>query len=151
MENVITVFTDGGARGNGNEDAVGGWGVVLRYKGHEKELWGGEKGVTNNQMELKGAINALQNIKTTNIPIRLHSDSAYVVNGITKWVAGWKKKGWRKGDGKTPENLDLWKQLDNLVHKQDDIQFIWVKGHATNEGNNRADELANIAMNELEE
>lgn len=146
MSNEIIIFCDGGCRGNHQDENIGGWGVVLEYKGHRKELYKGERNTTNNQQELKGAINALLALKTTNIPVRIHCDSAYVVNGITKWVAGWKKKGWKKGDGKNPENLELWKQLDELVAKQSNIEFVKVKGHADNEGNIRADELANLAM-----
>lgn len=142
----IIIHTDGGTRGNGKEDSVGGYGIVLEYGEHKKELYAGERGTTNNIQELKGVINALKALKTTHIPIELYCDSAYVVNGINQWVAGWKKKGWKKGDGKTPENLELWKELDKLVANQDDIRVIKVKGHSDNEGNNRADELANIAM-----
>ncbi|KYC77089.1 Ribonuclease HI [Bacillus licheniformis] len=123
---------------------------MLQYNGHVKELYAGERNTTNNIQELKGAINALEALKTTNIPVRLHMDSAYVVNGINQWVKGWKKKGWKKGDGKNPENLELWKHLDNLVSKQEDIQVLKVKGHAGVDLNERADELANLAMDEVE-
>lgn len=146
----IIVYCDGGARNNGKSDSIGGWGVLLEYKGYSKEIYGGEKGVTNNQMELKGAINALKAIKTTDIPIDMMIDSAYVVNGINQWVAGWKKKGWKKGDGKRPENLELWKELDSLVAMQEDLKILKIKGHAGHEGNERADELANMAMDEIE-
>ena len=149
MQEII-IYCDGGCRGNGKEESVGGWGVVLQYGDHVKELYGGERNTTNNIQELKGAINALTALKTTRIPVRIHCDSAYVVNGMNQWVKGWKKKGWRKGDGKTPENVELWKRLDELSSKQDDIQWIKVKGHADNEGNNKADELANRAMDEVE-
>jgi ribonuclease HI len=145
----IIIYCDGGCRGNAKDENIGGWGAVLEYKGHVKELYGGERNTTNNIQELKGAINALMALKTTNLPVRVHCDSAYVVNGITSWVAGWKKKGWKKGDGKTPENLELWKQLDELVLKQSDIKFIKVKGHAGVELNELADQLANKAMDEV--
>lgn len=145
----IIIFCDGGCRGNQNNENIGGYGVVLEYNGHTKELYGGERNTTNNIQELKGAINALLALKTTNIPVRMYCDSAYVVNGINQWVAGWKKKGWKKGDGKRPENLELWKELDRLVLLQDDIKVLKVKGHAGHDGNERADELANIAMDEV--
>ncbi|MER2009181.1 MAG: ribonuclease H [Psychrobacillus sp.] len=150
----IVIYTDGGCRGNAKDENIGGYGVVLQYVTEDntyvKELYDGERNTTNNIQELKGAIKALEAIKTTHIPIELYCDSAYVVNGITSWVKGWKKKGWKKSDGKIVENLELWKQLDQLVMWQDDFKAIKVKGHSTNEGNNRADALANIAMDEVE-
>jgi ribonuclease HI len=146
----IIIYSDGGARGNGKDNNVGGWGAVLEYKGHRKEIFGGERNTTNNIQELKGAINALLALKTTHIPVRLHCDSAYVVNGITSWVSGWKKNGWKKSDGKTIENLELWKELDRLVSLQDDIKFIKVRGHSGVPLNEKADELANKAMDEVE-
>lgn len=150
MEEII-IYCDGGTRNNHDrENSIGGYGIVLQYKGHTKELYAGERNTTNNIQELKGAINALQALKTTSIPVRLHSDSAYVINGMNQWVEGWKKKGWKKGDGKTPENIELWKQLDYLANTQLDLKFVKVKGHADNEGNNRADELANLAMDNVE-
>lgn len=150
MKKVI-IHTDGGCRGNnGKEDSVGGYGVLLEYGEHKKELYAGERGTTNNIQELKGVINALKALKTTNIPVELYCDSAYVVNGINQWVAGWKKKGWKKGDGKTPENLELWKELDKLVSMQEKLEIKKIKGHAGHEGNERADELANMAMDEVE-
>jgi ribonuclease HI len=145
----IIVYCDGGCRGNHQKDNIGGWGVVLQYGEHQKELYEGVKNTTNNQMELTGAIKALEAIKTTNIPVRIHCDSAYVVNGITSWVAGWKKRGWKKGDGKTPENKELWQRLDELVHRQHDCQFVKVKGHVGVELNELADQLANKAMDEI--
>lgn len=149
MQEII-IYCDGGTRNNQDRDnSIGGWGVVLQYGDYTKELYGGERNTTNNIQELKGAINALTALKTTRIPVKIHCDSAYVVNGMNQWVKGWKKKGWRKGDGKTPENVELWKRLDELSSKQDDIQWIKVKGHADNEGNNKADELANRAMDEV--
>ena len=149
MEKII-VYCDGGCRGNNQSENVGGYGIVLQYKEHVKEIYKRERNTTNNQQELKGAIVALESIKTTNIPIAIHSDSAYVVNGITQWVKGWKKKGWKKGDGKTPENLELWKRLDELVNMQSDVTFVKVKGHVGIELNELADELANKAMDEIE-
>ena len=147
--NEIIIYCDGGCRGNAKDENIGGWGAVLEYKGHVKELYGGQRNTTNNQMELTGAIKALEALKSTNIPVRVHCDSAYVVNGITSWVAGWKKKNWKKSDGKIVENLELWKNLDELVHRQHDCKFVKVKGHAGVPLNERADELANIAMDEV--
>ena len=150
MDKII-VFCDGGTRNNQDPtNNVGGYGIVLQYKGRTKEIYKGERNTTNNQQELKGVIVALESIKTTHIPIAIHSDSAYVVNGITQWVKGWKKKGWKKGDGKTPENLELWKRLDELVNMQSDIVFCKVKGHSGVELNELADELANRAMDDVE-
>lgn len=145
----IIVFTDGGVRGNGKKENIGAFAVTLEYKGKTKEFSEASKNTTNNIQELLGVIKALELIKTVNIPIKIHSDSAYVVNGINNWVNGWKKKGWRKSDGKTIENLDLWKRLDELVNMQENLQIIKVKGHADNHGNNRADELVNLAMDNL--
>ncbi|WP_257154564.1 ribonuclease HI [Priestia megaterium] len=147
--NVITIYADGGCRGNQNETNIGGWGAVLQYKGYQKELFEGVKNTTNNQMELTACIKALEAINTTDIPIEIYADSAYVVNGMNSWVAGWKKKGWRKGDGKKPENLDLWKRLDQLVLMQDSCKFLKVRGHSGDTYNELADQLANQAMDEL--
>ena len=149
MDKII-VYCDGGCRGNNQSENIGGYGIVLQYKEHVKEIYKGERNTTNNQQELKGAIVALESIKSNTIPIVIHSDSAYVINGITQWVKGWKKKGWKKGDGKTPENLELWKRLDELVNMQSDIVFCKVKGHSGVELNELADELANRAMDEIE-
>lgn len=149
--NIIEVWTDGGCRGNnGQPDSIGGYGIFLKYGEHEKELYEGEVGTTNNIQEMKGVINALKAIKTTRTPIKLYSDSAYVVNGINQWVKGWKRNGWKKKGGEI-KNLELWKEIDRLVSIQEDIEVIKVKGHSDNEGNNRADELANIAMDMVED
>jgi ribonuclease HI len=145
----IIIYSDGGCRGNAKDENIGGWGAVLQYGNHVKEIYGGERNTTNNIQELKGAINALLALKSTDIPVKLHCDSAYVVNGITSWVKGWKKKGWKKSDGKIVENLELWKELDRLVALQDDITFVKVKGHAGVELNELADQLANRAMDEV--
>jgi len=148
---VIKIWCDGGCRGNNKDENIGGYGVVLQYGEHVKELYGGERNTTNNIQELKGAITALEAIKTTHIPIELYCDSAYVVNGINQWVKGWKKNNWRKkSDNKVVENLELWQRLDELVNKQSDCKFIKVRGHNGNEGNERADFLANKGMDEVE-
>lgn len=146
----IIIYCDGGCRGNAKDENIGGWGAVLSYKGHVKELWGGERNTTNNIQELKGMITALEAVKTTHIPITVYSDSKYIVENFNKYLAGWKKRGWRKSDNKIILNLELWKRLDELTLMQDDIKLVWVKGHADNEGNNRADQLANKAMDEVE-
>lgn len=147
--NEIIAFTDGGVRGNGKAENIGAFALILEYKGKTKEFSEATKNTTNNIQELLGVIKALELIKTVNIPIKIHSDSAYVVNGINNWVKGWKQKGWKKSDGKTIENLELWKRLDELANKQQNLEVIKVKGHADNHGNNRADELVNQAMDNL--
>lgn len=147
----ITIYCDGGCRGNQDrENSIGGYGVVLEFNGIKKELYAGERNTTNNIQELKGAINALKALKTTRIPVKMYCDSAYVVNGINQWVSGWKKKGWKKADKKPILNLELWKELDSLVSLQSDIEILKVKGHNGDEGNERADFLANKAMDEVE-
>ena len=145
----IEVYCDGGCRGNGKENSVGGWGVFMSYNGFEKEIYGGELNTTNNKMELTGVIKALEAIKTTNIPIKVYCDSRYVVENYSKSVNNWIKKGWRKSDNQPVKNVELWKKLVELINKQADLEFIWVKGHSINEGNNKADELANKGMDEL--
>lgn len=150
MNDVISIWVDGGCRGNGKEKNVGGWGAVMKYRDSTKEIYGGEKQTTNNVQELTGAIEALKSLKTKSIPVRIHCDSAYVVNGMNEWVKGWKKKGWKKADKKPILNLEKWKELDALSESFDDIEWLKVKGHSTDVGNNRADELANQAM-DLEE
>ena len=132
------IFTDGACKGN---PGIGGWGALLRNKGVERELFGGEKLTTNNRMELMGAIAALE-VLTRRCHVRLHTDSKYVLQGITEWMANWKKRGWKTADKKPVKNVDLWMRLDTLV-AQHDIEWVWVKGHNGHEGNERADALAN--------
>lgn len=147
----IIIFTDGGCRGNnGQEDSVGGYGIFMQYGDYTKEIYAGERSTTNNIQELKGVINALKALKTTHIPVELYCDSAYVVNGINQWVKGWKRNGWTKKGGEI-KNLELWKELDRLVALQDDLQILKVRGHSGNEGNERADYLANKAMDGVEQ
>jgi ribonuclease HI len=135
---VIEVFTDGACKGN---PGVGGWGALLRSKGRERELFGGEPNTTNNRMELLAAISSLEAL-TRPCQVRLHTDSKYVQQGISVWIHGWKLRGWKTADKKPVKNEDLWRRLDTLaaLHK---IEWIWVKGHAGHEGNERADVLAN--------
>lgn len=146
----ILVWVDGGCRGNGKPGSIGSWAAVMSYKGRVKEFSGAERETTNNIQELKGAINALKQLKKTHIPIEIHVDSAYVLNGITSWISGWKAKNWVTKNKQPVKNVELWKDLDELNQKFDSITWKKVKGHSDNAGNNRADELVNLAMNELE-
>ncbi|MBL4951048.1 ribonuclease HI [Neobacillus sp. YIM B02564] len=149
MEKVI-IYCDGGCRGNQNTENIGGWGVVFKYKDKVKEMYGGEKNTTNNIMELTAAIKALEAIKTTNIPIQMYIDSAYVINGMNEWIHGWIKNNWKKSNKKPVENKELWIKLNDLRNKQSSVEFIKVKGHDGVELNELADTLANKGMDELE-
>ena len=134
----VEIFTDGACSGN---PGIGGWGAILRYKDTQKELSGGELQTTNNRMELMAVIMALSALKTT-CNISLYTDSQYVMNGITEWLAGWKINGWKTSNKKQPvKNIDLWQQLDELVQKHE-IRWIWVKGHNGHVENERCDALA---------
>ncbi|HOB65318.1 ribonuclease HI [Ottowia sp.] len=138
--NRIEIYTDGACKGN---PGPGGWGVLLRATGHEKELFGGEAMTTNNRMELTAVIEGLSAVKRP-CEIDLYLDSQYVRQGITAWIAGWKAKGWRTSTGQPVKNVDLWQKLDALVsgagHR---IHWHWVRGHAGHPENERADQLAN--------
>ncbi|MBF0265143.1 MAG: ribonuclease HI [Gammaproteobacteria bacterium] len=134
----ITIYTDGACKGN---PGPGGWGALFLYGDHKKELCGGEKETTNNRMELTAVIEALKQVKYS-CQIDLHSDSSYVLNGITQWMKNWKKNNWKTAAKKPVKNEDLWRQLDEQV-QQHQINWHWVKGHAGDAGNERADELAN--------
>lgn len=151
MRECIEIYCDGASRGNGSADAIGAWGYTMSYKGRIKEDAKAIKGITNNQGELMANIEALKAIKTTHIPINIYVDSAYVLNGITSWIHSWKVKGWRNSKKQPVENKELWMELDEQRNRQSQVNFIKVKGHSTNVGNNRADELCNLAMNELED
>ena len=134
----VTVYTDGACRGNPGK---GGWGAILMYGGAKKELSGGEKETTNNKMELTAVIKALEALKEP-CKVALYSDSKYVTDAINKdWVYSWQRNGWRKADKKPALNVELWEQLLPLLEKHD-VTFIWVKGHADNEYNERCDKLA---------
>ena len=135
---TVHVFTDGACKGN---PGPGGWGAVLEYDGEEREIYGGERATTNNRMELTAVIEALNALKRP-CRILLHTDSQYVQKGITEWIGGWKARGWRTAAKEPVKNVDLWKKLDEVVRTHD-IDWVWVKGHAGHEGNERADELAN--------
>ncbi|MBL4837808.1 MAG: ribonuclease HI [Kordiimonadaceae bacterium] len=138
---IVTIYTDGACSGN---PGPGGWGALLLYGTDEKELTGGEFETTNNRMELTAAIQALNALKRR-CTIELHTDSTYVKDGITKWIIGWKAKGWRTAAKKPVKNEDLWRALDDAAANHD-IEWKWVKGHAGDPGNERADELANQGM-----
>lgn len=146
----IYIYADGGCRGNQFETNIGGWGVVLKYKDKIKEFYGNAKDTTNNIMELTSCIEALKAIKNRDIPVELTMDSQYVIKGINEWIEGWIKKGWRNSKKQPVENKELWQELYNLKNQFKDIKFIQCVGHADNDGNNRADELANIAMGKIE-
>jgi ribonuclease HI len=134
----VTIYTDGACKGN---PGPGGWGAWLKSATHEKELWGGEKLTTNNRMELTAVIESLSALKRTS-RVALHTDSEYVRQGITTWIHGWKKRGWKTADHKPVKNIDLWQRLDALAALHH-IEWHWVKGHAGDPGNERADALAN--------
>ncbi|MCV9939608.1 ribonuclease HI [Boseaceae bacterium BT-24-1] len=141
MSEPVEVWTDGACSGN---PGPGGWGAILSYKGKERELSGGEAMTTNNRMELMGAIAALETL-TRPCTVALHTDSQYLRQGITSWIHGWKKNGWKTADRKPVKNEELWKRLDAAL-KQHKIEWKWVKGHAGDEMNERADALARAGM-----
>jgi len=134
----VVIYADGACKGN---PGAGGWGALLRFGATEKEIFGGEPVTTNNRMELRGVIEALR-LLTRECEVVVYTDSSYVQKGISEWIHGWKRNGWRTSDKKPVKNDDLWRQLDELVARHQ-IEFRWVKGHAGNEGNERADVLAN--------
>jgi ribonuclease HI len=137
-EAPVEIYTDGACKGN---PGPGGWGVWMKYAEHEKELFGGERETTNNRMELTAVIKALESLSRP-CSIKLYLDSQYVRQGITEWLPGWKRKNWRTADGKPVKNTELWKALEAATLRHA-IDWVWVKGHAGNEGNERADALAN--------
>jgi ribonuclease HI len=137
----VTIYTDGACSGN---PGPGGWGAILRYGQHQRELKGGEADTTNNRMELMAAISALEAL-TRPCAIDLYTDSNYVRGGVMEWMTGWKKNGWRTADKKPVKNIDLWQRLDEAQSRHA-IAWHWVKGHAGNELNERADELAREGM-----
>jgi ribonuclease HI len=141
LDDVVEIYTDGACKGN---PGVGGWGVLMKAKGRTRELHGGEAATTNNRMELLAVIRALEALKRP-CRVRLHTDSQYVQLGISKWINQWKKNGWRTADRKPVRNAELWRELDALAQKHE-IEWLWVKGHAGDFGNERADELANLGV-----
>jgi len=141
---VVEIFTDGACRGN---PGPGGWGVVLRFGGHEKHLYGAESFTTNNRMELMAAIQGLEALKRR-CQVSLTTDSSYVRNGIIEWLPDWKRRGWKTASHKPVKNVDLWQRLDHIAQRHD-IQWHWVKGHSGHPENEQADRLANRAIDEL--
>ena len=137
---TVDIFTDGACKGN---PGPGGWGVLLRMGAHEKELSGGDAETTNNRMEMTAAIRALEALREP-CKVRLYTDSTYVIDGITKWIHGWKKKGWKNAAKKPVVNDDLWRELDALRGKHD-VTWHWVKGHSGHAENERVDRLASDA------
>ena len=140
----VKIYTDGACKGN---PGPGGWGALLRYGEKEKQLWGGELDTTNNRMELMAAIKALAELKR-NCHVMLTTDSQYVRKGITEWITGWRKNGWKTAAKKPVKNADLWQQLDALT-QQHTIDWRWVKGHSGHPENELADELANRGVEEI--
>ncbi|MDQ4119287.1 MAG: ribonuclease HI [Actinomycetota bacterium] len=144
VRGVVEIYTDGACRPN---PGPGGWGVVLRYGAHERELSGGEAGVTtNNRMELTATIRALEALTRRSV-VHLHTDSTYVLGGITRWLDGWKRRGWRTGTDRPVKNEDLWRALDAAVARHD-VEWFWLRGHAGHPENERADELAERGLHE---
>ena len=141
MSDVVEVWTDGACSGN---PGPGGWGAILTFNGVEKELSGGEAQTTNNRMELMAAIAALEALKRP-VTVALHTDSQYLRQGITGWIHGWKKNGWKTADRKPVKNAELWQRLETALGRHK-IEWKWVKGHAGDEMNERADALARAGM-----
>lgn len=144
MTRTIEIYTDGACRGN---PGPGGWGAVLIAGRHRRTLHGGELETTNNRMELQAAIEALNALKGPS-KVVLHTDSKYVMDGINEWLANWKKRGWKTAARKPVKNQDLWMMLDEATQRHE-IEWQWVKGHDGNPGNEEADELANLGIDEL--
>ena len=140
----VVIYTDGACSGN---PGPGGWGVVLRWNGTQKELHGGEPQNTNNRMELMAAIQALEALNRPS-RVQLHTDSTYLLNGITKWIAGWERNGWRTSAKRPVKNEDLWRRLIAAKNGHE-VSWLWVKGHAGEEGNERADALARLGIEEV--
>ncbi len=140
---IVEIFTDGACRGN---PGAGGWGVLLRFKGLEKELKGYATETTNNQMELMAAIQGLESLKRP-CTVKLTTDSQYVLQGITEWIHGWKRKNWRNAQGQAVKNKELWQRLDAACAPHT-VQWQWVKGHSGHRENERVDQLANQAIDE---
>jgi ribonuclease HI len=141
---LVEIYTDGACSGN---PGPGGWGAVLRYGTRQKELHGGEpETTTNNRMELMAAIQALEAL-TRPVAVRIHTDSVYLRNGITAWLPRWRRNGWQTTDKKPVKNADLWRRLAGAIESHQ-VEWLWVKGHDGNPGNERADALANLGLDE---
>lgn len=137
----VEIYADGACKGN---PGPGGWGVLLRYRGHEKTLYGGEPQTTNNRMELTAVIEALRALKRAS-RVAIHTDSQYVQKGVTQWLPTWKRRGWKTSAGVPVKNQDLWQALDALLSRHE-IEWHWVRGHAGDAGNEAADRLANLGV-----
>ena len=146
-QDAVDIYTDGACSGN---PGPGGWGVVMRWKGKEKELAGSEDDTTNNRMELMAAIQGLERLKRGVDRVRIHTDSTYVKDGITKWIHGWKKNGWKTAAKKPVKNQDMWQRLDEAL-KDHDIEWHWIKGHSGHPENERCDEMARLAIKQLKD
>jgi len=140
----VELFTDGACRGN---PGPGGWGVLMRYGDHEKQMYGGEQETTNNRMELTAVIEGLNSL-TRQCSVKITTDSTYVKDGITSWIHNWKKRNWKTASKKPVKNQDLWQALDKAVSEHD-VEWAWVKGHSGHRENEIADELANRGIDEL--
>ena len=137
----VRVYTDGACKGN---PGPGGWGALLVYNGHERELFGGDPSTTNNRMELRAVIEALRTLKAPS-RVQIYTDSSYVQQGMSAWLEKWKRQGWKTSDRKAVKNEDLWRQLDDLARGHQ-VSWHWVKGHAGHPENERADRLANLGV-----
>lgn len=140
----VEIYTDGACRGN---PGPGGWGASLRFNGQQKDLYGSAQKTTNNRMELMAVIQALESL-TRSCTVKVYTDSKYVLDGMTKWLPGWKKRGWKTAAKKPVKNVDLWQRLDAAV-QANEVSWQWVKGHSGNAGNEYADLLANRGIDEL--
>ena len=143
---LVEIFTDGACSGN---PGPGGWGAILRYGGVEREMNGGEPQTTNNRMELMAAIMAIEAVKRP-CEIHLHTDSEYLRQGITTWIHSWKARGWKTADKKPVKNVDLWQRLERAIETHD-VHWHWVKGHSGHVENERADELARLAIRQMKD
>ncbi len=135
---LVRIYSDGACKGN---PGPGGWGALLQWNGHERELFGGEPNTTNNRMEMLAVINALESLKRV-CTIEVYTDSQYVQKGISEWISNWKRRGWKTADKKPVKNADLWRRLDEAAARHK-VVWRWVKGHAGHPENERADQLAN--------
>ena len=144
-EAAVEIYADGACRGN---PGPGGWGAILRSRGTERELFGGERETTNNRMELTAVIRALEALKRR-CSVAVYTDSQYVQKGISEWIHSWKRRGWRTADKKPVKNEDLWRRLDELA-REHSIEWHWVRGHAGHAENERADELANKGIPDVQ-
>jgi len=141
-DRLVEIFTDGACSGN---PGPGGWGALLRWRGEEKELCGGEPETTNNRMEMMAAIRALEALKRP-AHVRIHTDSVYLRDGITKWIHTWKVKGWKTANKKPVKNIDLWQRLEAALERHRQVDWEWIKGHSGHPENERADELARAGI-----